>query len=248
MVMYRKGQLRRTSYAVCTILVGQSRPGQLEVANVTQRRLRMLLVLAFPVALSLGILLIPVVSDYSDHAIAAQAVNSTGRWFAGHVLAAVAFGLSVVSVSVAAAVLADREQALPFFVLPLIAVGAGLYAAGLGADGVAPVALTSAGASPTVFFDGSGWWVSGIFMTATLFFGAGLIALTVHANRVQFVRGASRYLMLIAALLFMVIPAIQSGWGLYGEAIAAYLVFVPLALAVARPAQQAVRADKPRPR
>ena len=79
----------------------------------------MLLVLAFPVALSLGILLIPVVSDYSDHAIAAQAVNSTGRWFAGHVLAAVAFGLSVVSVSVAAAVLADREQALPFFVLPL---------------------------------------------------------------------------------------------------------------------------------
>ena len=218
------------------------------MANVKERQRRMLLVLAFPVALSLGILLIPVVSDYSDHAVAAQAAGSTGRWFAGHVLAAVAFGLSVLSVSVVAAVLADRAQRLPSLVLPLIAVGAGLYAAGLGADGVAPVALTAAGASPTLFFDGSGWWVSGLFMAATLFFGVGLIALAVHVNRVQFVRGATRYLVAIAAVLFMVIPAIPSGWGLYGEALAAYSVFVPMALAVGRPAQQAVRADNPRPR
>ena len=210
-----------------------------------QRRVRTLLVLAFPVALSVGILLIPVVSDYSDHAVAAEAVSSTGRWFAGHVLAAAAFGWSVLSVSVVAAVLGDRSQRLPSFVLPLIATGAGLYAAGLGADGVGPVALASSGASPALFFDGSGWWVSGTFIAATLFYGAGLIALAAHVIRVQLVRGASRFLVFVGALLFMVVPAIPSGWGLYGEALAAYVVFVPLATAVGRPAPQARRADRP---
>ena len=223
----------------------QNRSAPPEVINVEQPRVRFLLVLAFPVALSVGILLIPVVSDYSDHAVAAEAVNSTGRWFAGHVIAAAAFGLSVLSVSVVAAVLAGRSQRLPSFVLPLIAVGAGLYAAGLGADGVGPLAVASTGASPTLFFDGSGRWVSGTFMAATLFFGVGLIALAVHVNRVQLVRGASRYLVFVAALLFLVIPAIPSGWGLYGEALAAYAVFVPLATAVGRPDQQTRRADRP---
>jgi hypothetical protein len=202
--------------------------------SVGERRARVLSVLSFPVALSAGILLIPVVSDYSDHAAAAEAVGSTGRWFAGHLLSAVAFGLSVLAVSVVAAASADRSHRLPPFVLPMIAAGAGLYAAGLGADGIGPVALVSSGASPELFFDGSGRWVSGVFAAATLLFGAGLVALALHVIRAQFIRGASRYVVFVAAVLFLAIPAIPSGWALYGEALAAYGVFVPLAAAVGR--------------
>ena len=51
-------------------------------------------VLAFPVLLSIGIFLIPVVSDYADHELAAQAVGKTGLWVAGHLISAMAFGLS----------------------------------------------------------------------------------------------------------------------------------------------------------
>lgn len=206
-----------------------------------ERRIRALLVASFPVALLAGILLIPVVADYSDHSLAAEAVGSTGRWFAGHVLSAVAFGLSVLSVSVIAAVAAERSYRLPTFILPMIAAGAGLYAAGLGADGMGPVALMSSGASPTLFFDGSGWWVTGVFVAATLLFGVGLIVLAVHVIRAQLVAGASRYVVFAAALLFTAAPVIPSGWALYGEAIAACGVFVPLAAAVGRPAQQAHR-------
>jgi hypothetical protein len=116
----------------------------------------------------------------------------------------------------------------------MLAAGAGLYAAGLGADGIGPVALTSAGASPELFFDGSGRWVSGVFAAATILFGAGLVALALHVIRAQFIRGASRYVVFVAAVLFLAIPAIPSGWALYGEALAAYGVFVPLAAAVGR--------------
>ncbi len=92
---------------------GRGRTGQLEVTNVRQQRPRMLLILAFPVALSPGILLVPVISDYSGHVIAARAVSTTARWDSGHVLAAVAFGLRVLSASVVADVLVEREQRPP---------------------------------------------------------------------------------------------------------------------------------------
>jgi hypothetical protein len=39
---------------------------------------------AFPLVLAAGILLIPVVPDYSDHVLAAAAVEGTGRWVVGH--------------------------------------------------------------------------------------------------------------------------------------------------------------------
>jgi hypothetical protein len=205
--------------------------------SVGERRVRVLSVLSFPVVLSAGILLIPVVADYSDHAAATVAAGSTGRWFAGHLLSALAFGLSVLAVSVIAAESAGRSHRVPPFVLPMIAAGAGLYAAGLGADGIGPVALASTGAPPELFFDGSGWWVGGVFVAATLLFGAGLIALALHVVRAQFVHGASRYVVFVGAVLFVVIPAIPTGWALYGEALAAYAVFVPLAAAAGRPSR-----------
>jgi len=199
---------------------------------VNDQRIRALFVLSFPIVLSIGIFLIPVVSDYSDHALATEAVDKTGRWFAGHIISAVAFGLSLLSVNVISTFLKDRSYKIPIFILPIMAVGAGLYAAGLGADGIGPIAVKASGSTPTLFFDGSGWWVSGIFMAATLFFGVGLISLVSHANQSQMVEGIWRYVIFISALIFVAVPAIPSGWGLYGEAIAAYGVFVPLGLAV----------------
>lgn len=203
---------------------------------MNDRRFQALIILLFPIVLSIGIFLIPVVPDYSDHALATEAVEMTGRWFVGHLLSAVGFGLSILSVSVIAAYLKHRSYKIPLFILPVMAIGAGLYAAGLGADGIGPIALKNSGASPTLFFDGSGWFVSGTFMAATLFFGVGLISLVVHANQSSMVEGVWRYIIFISALVFVTVPAIPSGWGLYGVAIAAYGVFAPLGIAVFRSA------------
>ncbi len=199
---------------------------------MTDKRVQALFVLTFPFVLSIGIILFPVVTDYSDHALATEAVNSEGRWFAGHIISAVAFVLSVLSVGVISTYLKDRSYKLPQFILPIMAIGAGLYAAGLGADGIGPIAVKASGSTPALFFDGSGWFVSGTFMAATLFFGVGLVSLVIHANKSQMVEGIWRYIIFVSALVFVAVPAIPSGWGLYGEAIAAYGVFAPLGLAI----------------
>ena len=138
---------------------------------MNNHRIQALFVLSFPVVLSIGIFLIPVVPDYSDHVSVAQAVELSVRWFSGHLISAVAFALSVLSVSVINTFLRDNSYELPSFILPIMAVGAGLYAAGLGADGIAPLAVKSSGATPMLFFNGSGWLVTGTFITATVLFG-----------------------------------------------------------------------------
>ena len=199
---------------------------------MNNHRIQALFVLSFPVVLSIGIFLIPVVPDYSDPVSVAQAVDLTGRWFAGHLISAAAFALSVWSVSVINTYLRDNSYELPLFILPVMAVGAGLYAAGLGADGIAPLAVKSSGATPMLFFNGSGWLVTGTFIAATVLFGVGLISIVFHANQSRMVGGIWRYVIFISALIFVAAPAIPSGLGLYGEALAAYGVFVPLGLAV----------------
>lgn len=195
-------------------------------------RIQAFLVIAFPVLLSIGIILIPVVPDYADHHTAAQAVKSAGRWFAGHLIAAVAFVMSVVSVSAISGHLRQRAYRVPRYISPLMAVGAGLYAAGLGADGIGPIAVQASGSTPALFFDGSGWYVSGTFMAATVFFGVGLISTVYHANKSHLVTGILSYVTLFSALVFIIIPAVPSGWGLYGEAAAAYGVFLPIGAAI----------------
>ena len=110
-------------------------------------------IFAFPIILAVGIVIIPVNPDYNDHALAVQAVELTERWYLGHLISAIAFSFSI---------WASREilgvlQMVPWFTPIFIALGAGLYAAGLGADGIGPIAVQASGESAVIFFDGSGW-------------------------------------------------------------------------------------------
>lgn len=189
-------------------------------------------ILTFPILLTIGIVLIPVVPDYSDHLQAARGVLKTSRWVAGHLMAAVAFGLSVLASSAIVEELRQRAAKVPSVILPLMAVGAGLYAAGLGADGIGPVAVLHSSTSPTLYFDGGGWLLSGVFMAATLFFAPGLISLVIHVNQNELVAGPWRYVIFISALMFVSAPAIPSGWAMYGEGLAALGVFVPIGLSI----------------
>lgn len=92
-----------------------------------------------------------------------------------------------------------------------MAVGAGCYAAGSGADGIGPIAVRAGSATPVLFFEGSGWWVSGVFVIATLVLGVGLIALVIAAIHGRMLRGVWRYVAFASALLFVSIPAVPSG-------------------------------------
>jgi len=189
-------------------------------------------VFAFPIILTIGILLIPVVPNYSDHTLAANAVENTFRWYAGHIISAVAFGISLLSVHSIKKCLEDQSYRIPDFIILLMAIGAGLYAAGLGADGIGPIAIKSSSLNPMVFFDGSGWWVSGTFMSATVFFGVGLISLVCHVNNAEMIKGFWRYVIFISAIIFVTVPAVPSGWGLYGEALASIGVFWPIGISI----------------
>jgi hypothetical protein len=153
---------------------------------------------------------------------------------AGHLITAVAFGFSVLAASTIVEELRRRSAKVPAVLLPLIAAGAGLYAAGLGADGIGPVAVLPSSVSPTLYFDGSGWLLNGVFMAATLFFALGLISLVIHVNQNELVIGSWRYVVFISALVFVSAPTIPSGWALYGEALASLGVFVPIGVAVGR--------------
>jgi hypothetical protein len=201
---------------------------------MNSKRLRIVTILAFPVVLAIGIVLIPIVADYSDHELAEQAVGQTTRWFSGHLIAAMGFALSVLAVVSIDRYLSPSSRSLPRMTLPCIALGAGLYAAGLGADGIGPVAVRSEGYSPTIFFDGSGMWVTGVFIAATILFGIGLLSLVIGSIRLGLLRGWSRHVAFASALIFMFAPAIPSGWALYGVAVVVFGVFVPFALAVDR--------------
>lgn len=199
------------------------------------RRNNTILILAFPLVLSIGIILIPVVTDYSDHHLAAQAVEKTWRWVAGHLISAVAFGLGVLATSAIFDELRRKSYAVPMFLPIFIAIGAGLYAAGLGVDGIGPVVVNSFG-SPVAFFDASGWWVTGVFVAGTLFFGLGLISVVIHGIRAGLVTGVWRYVVFVSALIFVSAPAILSGWSLYGVSLASIGVFVPIGHSVERSA------------
>lgn len=201
---------------------------------MTDRKKNAYYVLVFPIVLTVGILLIPVVPDYSNHHLASKSVEMTTRWFVGHIVAAVAFSISLLSVQSIEAYLRFKTYRLPHFIKIIMTIGAGFFAAGLGADGIGPIALFVSGSDPSLYFDGSGWWVSGIFAAATGFYGIGLISLVGHANNAETVKGNWRYLIFFSALLFVAAPAIPSGWGLYLEAIASLGVFLPLGVAVLR--------------
>jgi len=192
------------------------------------------MLIAFPILLALGIVLIPVVTDYSDHSLAVRAVGQTWRWFFGHVVAALAFGFSVWVIAALDEHLRSKGCRLHRLSLGGLVFGAALYAAGLGADGVGPVALLTAGQDPSGFFDGSGFWVTSIFVAGTVLYGLGLVSMVVTLNNSGVLLRAARWVAFLGALLFASAPAILSGWALYGVAAAAFMVFVPIASTVSR--------------
>jgi hypothetical protein len=189
-------------------------------------------ILAFPIILAIGIMLIPIVTDYTDHQLAEQAVAQVGRWFLGHIISAVGFSLSIVPVMIVEKHLQKTSRSLPRWTLPILAIGAGFYAAGLGADGIGPIAVQAAGYSPVIFFDGSGMWVTGVFIVGTTLFGIGLLMTVVGSIQQGLMAGRSKYVSLVSALLFMIAPTILSVWALYGVAVAAFGVFVPIAVEI----------------
>jgi hypothetical protein len=190
-------------------------------------------IIGFPILMTVGIILIPIVPDYSNHVLAAEAAEQTGRWLSGHLISAAAFGLSVWASSEIMAELRHRGSKPEPVPLLLISLGAALYAAGLGADGIAPIALILSGSSPMTFFD-EGIWVTGVFILATLLFGVGLIGLIRSAIQGGIVTGIWRYVSFTSVLILMIVPAIPSGCGLYGEAMAASGVFLPMGFSMAR--------------
>ena len=197
-------------------------------------RYPVLSIVTFPVLLTIGIITIPVVTDYSNHAPAEQAVRLTARWFSGHIIAAMAFGLGVLAACSIGHFLRLHEQGLAKAALPLVAVGTALYAAGLGADGVGPIAFLTSGGTPRTFFDGSGLWVTSVFVAATVTYGVGLFFQVIGLIRSEVLTGAQRPIAFTSALVFMVAPAIPSGWALYGVAAAAFGVYIPVGLAISR--------------
>ncbi len=183
------------------------------------------ILLLFPIVLTIGILLIPVVADYGDHTLSERAAEQTWRWVSGHLLSAAAFGSGALACGAVYAELKQRGIHPPTIAVLISALGAGLYAAGLGTDGIGPIVMKAAGNPASDFFDGSGWWVTGTFMLATLLWGIGLIWLVSAVTRSDMVTGSWRYVIGFGTLLMLGTPAVPSGWGLYGVALGCWMVF-----------------------
>lgn len=214
-------------------LVRESRfHARMKIVN-NRSRLYSTLIAAFPIVLATGIVLIPVVSDYSDHNLAQEAAGQSVRWFLGHIHSAAAFGIGVLACCCIGDVLYRRGQRnRVIFALPFIAVGAGLHAAGLGADGIGPLAVTEAGHPAQAFFDGSGTLVPGVFVAGSVTFGLGLIALAFGIARTDLLKSPWRIIVPVAAVLFVAFEALPTGWGLYPVALSCFLIFAPVSLAL----------------
>ena len=90
-------------------------------------RLLALPILAFPLILFTGIIMIPVVSNYANHDLAQEAAQQTKRWFWGHLLSGVAFGVGLLALFALALILLEQEITLwPVLSLPCVVIGATL--------------------------------------------------------------------------------------------------------------------------
>lgn len=186
-------------------------------------------IIAFPVLLMVGIVLIPLVANYSDHALAEKAARQTRRWFWGHLLSAAAFALGALAIfSGSLFLIAEAVLFWPVAAMVLSVIGACLLAAGMGADGIGPVALIQEGQSAQLFFDGSRPWVMGIFIAGSIIFSLGQIGMIIGLQHTDLLNTAVGVFMLVAAIIFSVSSAIPSGWGLYVLGITAVAIYLPL--------------------
>ncbi len=199
------------------------------------RSSRALAMVSFPVVLTLGILTIPVVVDYRDHDLAARAASHSVRWFWGHMFTGAAFGLATVAAcAMAGCLLRTRHARWVYVGMPMMAVGAALHAVGLGADGIAPLAVIAGGGRAQTFFDGSGGLVSGVFLAGAVAFGVGLMVQLQGLFRIGIPSSRLQPMVFLSAIAFMGFEAVPSGWGLYGVAGASWVVFGTVAASMWR--------------
>ena len=196
-------------------------------------RLLALLVALFPLILCIGIVTIPVVANYADHDLAQKAAQQTKRWFWGHLISGLAFGVGLLALFSLSFFLFEQDVFLwPTLSLPFAAIGAVLLAFGMGADGIGPLAVSKEGHPAQIFFDGSRQWVMGSFIAGSIFFGLGQILMVIAINHTPLLNTTTGIIILLAAILFSVSAAIPSGWGLYILGLSASAIYLPIVLAL----------------
>jgi hypothetical protein len=203
-----------------------------QVIFMLSYRILALPIIAFPLILCSGILLIPVVTNYANHTLAQTAAQQTKRWFWGHLISGMAFGIGLFALFSISLFLFERQIFLwPSLSLSCATVGAALLAFGMGADGIGPLALSKEGHPSQIFFDGSRQWVMGSFIAGSILFGLGQILIVIGVNQNMMVNTDTGIIILLAAIVFSVSAAIPSGWGLYVLGLSACIIYLPLGYA-----------------
>lgn len=186
--------------------------------------------IAFPLLLTLGIGLIPFVHSYAAHELAASLVATQPlRWYLGHLISSIAFGVGMVAITELTQFLQTHAQSKWLWACWILtAVGAGLLAAGLGADGIGPLAFLQVGLSSALFFDGSASYIMGSFILGSVLFGLGQILLVANFNQLSILSKPLAIAVQLAAIIFAAATAVPSTWGLYILAIASWFIYLPL--------------------
>ncbi len=182
--------------------------------------------------MAVGVLLIPVVDDYADHGLAAAATVDSTRWFVGHLISALGFGTAILAAAFITLRLGERDR-FAWVGLALLVPGAVLHMVGLGADGIAPLALRAAGGEVATLFDG-GVWVTGVFIAGAALFGIGTLILVLGLMRADLLTGPGRYVVFASALAFPIAEAVPYGWALFVVACLAFLIWTPIGVALGR--------------
>jgi hypothetical protein len=189
------------------------------------------IILIFPILLSAGIFTIPYVLDYSSNIITELAVLQSGRWLWGHIISALAFGWAIIVAHYISRYLYYNEQnRIGTFSLYLTVAGGILMAAGMGADGIGPVATVNGGAQASVFFEGSGMIITIIFMVGIIVFGFGLINQIIGLGRIGVIPDIFVYVLIACAILFMGFATLPSSMGLYCIAYISILIYGSLSV------------------
>lgn len=200
------------------------------------------LVLAFPLLLMIGVPIIPVVTDYSNHVLAEEAASHATRWFVGHSVTAVSFAFAILGAREIGSALAARGQGrVAMISVVFITLGAALHMIGLGGDGIGPLAVARSIGTSQPFFHGSGPWVTSVFIGGAVTFGVGLLAQVSGTIRTGIILGWRRYLVGLATLTFVGAEGIPSGWGLYLVAACSAAIYVPIWQGLGREGAGAVR-------
>jgi hypothetical protein len=189
---------------------------------------------AFPTNLLVGVFTIPVVADYADHELAAAAVDSTLRWYVGHLISALAFAVAAIAAMALWSRLAQVERGRGgAWAAALVVIGACCHVFGLGADGVGPIATGVGGGAPQMYFDGLGVQLVAVFVTGAAAFALGWIGLIRMLVAARIVRGWRRWWLPVGVVLMAAAEAIPSGWGLYLVATLAATVWLPISNSLA---------------